>query len=163
MTTGSASIAMSGSTSGASGRLRTSRAVLSEIIGYLSSSCSYHVVRHPPAGRAGNAANAIAPTAAVSGAGKPAPSAVDQLRLRTDVPLSTERDWYQIGANRTLGSGIRDGQAAHADHPVMAQYRQIPDGPGYRAERWLRVIHSGRKGPRQLLDRKVEHGPTMWN
>jgi hypothetical protein len=69
----------------------------------------------------------------VSGAGKPAPSAVDQLRLRTDAPLSAERDWYQIGANRTLGSGIRDGQAAHADHPVMAQYRQIPDGPGYRA------------------------------
>jgi hypothetical protein len=25
------------------------------------------------------------------------------------------------------------------------------------------VIHSGRKGPRQLLDREVENGPTMWN
>jgi hypothetical protein len=80
------------------------------------------------------AANAIVPAAVVSGAGKPAPSAVDQLRLRTDVPLSAKRDWYQIGANRTLGSGIRDGQAAHADHPVMAQYSQIPDGPGYRAQ-----------------------------
>jgi len=68
------------------------------------------------------------PAAVASVAGQPAPSAAGQLRLRTDVPLSAKRDWYQIGASRTLGSGIRDGQAAHADPRLWPSTGKFPMG-----------------------------------